>query len=99
MTGHYPYLAIVTLVASTVLSGCGGGGDIKEICEGPRPYQAVRETKRVVVPDDLDSLEEFKEMPLPRAASSTPVIAEGKCLESTPPILSGSTKDEGSSDE
>ncbi len=75
------------------LSGCWGS-NISETCDEVQAYQLVVPSKRVVVPDGLDPLEEFKEMPIPKA-ETPPRPAGGKCIESPPSVLSGGTNDSG----
>jgi len=82
---------VLTMVASAVLLGslvACGGPTVRVTCDEPQPYQSVVGGKRIVVPDDLDPLDDFKEMPIPKA--ETPPRPEGsKCVESPPSILTG----------
>lgn len=82
----------ITIISSFILlstlAACGKG-EIRTTCDEPQPYQAVVPGKRVVVPEGLDPLDEFKEMPVPK--SDTPPRAAGsKCIEYPPAIRSGS---------
>ena len=54
-------------------------------CEEPKPYQSVVASKRVVVPEGLDPLDDLKEMPIPKA-QTPPRPDDGKCLESPPSV-------------
>lgn len=81
-----------TIVAAAVfcsLSACGGA-KLSETCDEPKAYQAVVPGKKIVVPEGLDPLEEFKEMPIPKAESA-PRPEGARCLEKAPSVLSGST--------
>ncbi len=69
------------------LSGCGRG-DIREDCSEAQPYQSVVPGKRIVVPEGLDSLDEFKEMPVPKAQAAARPDDAG-CIENPPSIKSG----------
>lgn len=80
--------AILTVIATAVLSGCGwiGGDDeIKETCFEPQPYQAERLNEPVKVPDGLDPLDPFSEMPIPKA--ETPPRPEGAGCITRPPSV------------
>ncbi len=82
---------LIMILSSVLLAGLSACGkdEIRTTCDEPQPYQAVVPGKRVVVPDGLDPLDEYKEMPIPKA--ETPPRPEGaKCIESPPPIGSGS---------
>jgi hypothetical protein len=70
------------------LTGCGRD-KVRDDCSEPKPYQSIVASKRVVSPEGLDSLDEFREMPIPK--SETPPRPEGaRCIESPPSVLSGS---------
>lgn len=83
---------LITVVAGLILlsglSACNRGGTL-DTCDEPEPYQLVVEGKHIEVPEGLDSLDEFKEVPIPRADS--PPRPEGsKCIDYPPSIQSGS---------
>ncbi|HNP65201.1 MAG TPA: hypothetical protein PKH39_14790 [Woeseiaceae bacterium] len=83
---------VVLAVASLgVLTSCGGA-KVNETCDEVRAYQLVVPGKRIVVPDGLDPLDEFKEMPIPKA-ETPPRPAGSRCIESPPSILVGGAKD------
>ena len=67
------------------LSGCFGSGEIKETCDEPEPYQTERQGKRIEVPEDLDPLDTFKEMPVPEA-ETPPRPAGARCITAPPSI-------------
>ncbi len=68
------------------LTGCFGRGEIKTTCDEPKPYQSARLGKPVEVPDDLDPLDEMKEMPIPKAESEPPPPG-GPCIETPPSVV------------
>lgn len=86
-------IQIVVLAVATmgVLSSCGGA-KVSETCDEVRAYQRVVPGKRVVVPDGLDPLDEFKEMPIPKA-EAPPRPAGSRCIESPPSILVGGARE------
>ena len=87
MTPNRAISAILSLVLLSGLAACGKD-KVHATCDEPQPYQSVVAGKRIVVPEGLDSLEEFKEMPIPR--SETPPRPEGaKCIENPPSALAG----------
>ncbi len=68
------------------LSACGGDGAIDQTCDEPQRYQQVVAGKRVEVPEGLDPLDEFAEMPIPEP-DGAPVRPPGsRCIELPPPI-------------
>ncbi len=79
----------------TSISGCfwGGDGEIVLTCDEPQAYQSVVGGKRIEVPEGLDPLDDFKEMPIPKS-ETTPRPEGSRCIETPPSILSG-TPDSG----
>ncbi len=75
------------VMMATSLTGCGGTPD--RSCDEVRRYQLAVEAPKVQSPDGLDTLDEFRELPLPEA-SPRPERPEGSpCLDLPPNILSG----------
>ena len=69
-----------------MLASCGGEVVIDKTCDEPQRYQAVTAGKKIAVPDDLDPLNEFAEMPIP-SAEGAPVRPPGsRCIELPPSI-------------
>ena len=79
----------MTLAAAGILSGCGGEDVINYSCDEPQRYQAVRAGKRIEAPEGLDQLNEFAEMPVPKAEGA-PVRPKGsRCIELPPRVTTG----------
>lgn len=79
-------LAVLLLAVS--LSACGlFGGSKEEDCNDGVRFQNREVGKRVVVPEGLDPLDEYEEMPIPPADPDAAPPAAGKCADS-PPSLS-----------
>ncbi len=77
---------IIAAVLLGSLAACGGNEVIQD-CDEEKSYESVVAGKRVEVPEGLDPLDEFKEMPIPKA--ETPPRPEGAtCIESPPSISS-----------
>lgn len=91
MTPNRVVKIVIGMLMMSGLSACGGT-KISESCKEPQAYQAIVPSKRIVVPDDLDPLDDFKEIPLPKA-ETPPRPEDAHCLESTPSILSGEKVD------
>lgn len=83
------YGLIAVLLGSSFLVACGGDENIVAECDNPYVFHNRVEGKRVVVPEGLDPLNEFAEMPIPRADPDAPKIPEGRCVEMPPEIGSG----------
>ncbi len=78
------------LVLSASLAACGGN-DTKEVdCKTDLKFQNRTVGKRVVAPEGLDQLDEFREMPIPKADPNAPQPAPGTCADMPPVIRPGS---------
>ena len=84
MTPTRVIMTISSLIVLSSLVACGRGA-VRTTCDEPQPYQAVVAGQRVVVPEGLDPLDQYKEMPIPKAES--PPRPEGaKCIEYPPSV-------------
>ena len=82
-------MAVATLLILISLSACGRN-KVRDIdCSEPQKYQSVVAGKRIVVPEDLDPLDEFKEMPIPESQAE-PRADSAKCIEN-PPVIDTSS--------
>jgi len=79
--------ALIGLLLLATLSGCGGKDVVAPSCDDPQPYMEAKNTGRVKVPEGMDDLEEFKEMPIPSAAPRPPRPANAPCIELPPARL------------
>jgi len=77
---------LLALIAATGMTACGGNDTVDKDCDKPQRYQAAVEGRHLVVPDDLDPLNEFSEMPIPRADPNAPEVPLGRCVDVPPPI-------------
>ena len=85
MTAVRIQTVVIAMATMGVLSSCGGA-KVSETCDEVRAYQLVVPSKRVVVPDGLDPLDEFKEMPIPKAETRPGGVRIGLGrFESMPP--------------
>lgn len=75
---------IVALAVLGSLSACGGGDVINASCDEPQRYQAVVPGKKVEAPEGLDPLNEFAEMPIPKAEDAPARPAGSRCIELPP---------------
>jgi uncharacterized lipoprotein len=74
---------VLSLILLSGIAACGKKGLVQTSCDEPQRYQAVVPGKRVEVPEGLDPLDEFKEMPIP--TSKVPAQPPGsKCIEYPP---------------
>ena len=83
------YRLIAIVLGSALIAGCFGDDNIVVDCDGGEEYQNRVEGKRVEVPDGLDALDSFAEMPIPRADPDAPQTAPGRCIDMPPPLGSG----------
>jgi len=77
---------ISVLVAIACLSACGKDELLNPTCDEPQRYQNVVAGKRVEVPEGLDPLNEFAEMPVPKADDAPPRPPGSRCIELPPPV-------------
>ena len=88
MTLNQAITIISSFILLSTLAACGKD-EVRTTCDEPQAYQAVVRGKRIVAPEGLDSLDEFKEMPVPKS-ETPPRPAGSKCIEYPPSIKSGS---------
>jgi hypothetical protein len=84
MTPSRVIVTISSLIAVSSLVACGKD-DIRTSCDELQPYQTVVPGQRVVVPEGLDSLDQFKEMSIPE--SQSPPRPEGAACIDYPPAI------------
>ena len=77
-------LLVASLHGFAVLAACGGEVDLT--CDEPRRYQEAVLNERLRTPDDLDSPQPFKEMPVPEANPRPERPKGSPCLELPPRI-------------
>jgi len=75
-------LAVLTL--SALMSACGGNDSKVIDCDEGLKYQNRVEGKRVVVPEGMDALEEYAEMPIPKADPEAASPPAGQCADMPP---------------
>lgn len=76
---------LLTILLLAAAAGCGGTLDIT--CDEQEFYELAQEGKRIEVPEGLDSLDEFKEIPLPKASPREERPEGSPCLDRPPTIL------------
>jgi len=84
MTPTRVITTISSLILLSSLAACGKG-KIRTTCDEPQPYQAAVPGRRVVVPEGLDPLDEFREVPVPKSEAS-PRPEGSRCIEYPPSI-------------
>jgi uncharacterized lipoprotein len=75
-------LAVLLLVA--LFAGCGGNKTKEVDCEKELQFQNRVAGKRVVAPEGLDQLDEYAEMPIPKADPDAPARVGGVCADEPP---------------
>jgi hypothetical protein len=80
-------IIILSLFLLSGLAACSRDGFMTK-CDEPEPYQSIVASKHIVVPEGLDSLNEFKEMPIPKAETAPRPEGAG-CLASPPAVGAG----------
>ncbi len=77
---------MAVLVLGALLSACGGADSLVVQCNDDLLYQNREVGKRVVAPEGMDQLNEFAEMPIPKADPDAPKIPEGRCYDQPPTL-------------
>ncbi len=72
----------VLLVAALIISGCSSA----PTCDEPALFESAEGGKRIVAPEDLDDLDEYKEMVIPEASPRPPRDLNAGCVD-LPPTL------------
>ena len=85
MTKFWP---VSVMVAGACLSACGGAEIVDTSCDEPQRYQSVVAGKRIEPPDGLDPLNEYAEMPVPKAEDAPSREPGSRCIELPPSIRS-----------
>ncbi len=70
---------------AVLTAGCSGR-KISETCDEPQAYQSVVPSKKIEVPEGLDPLDDFREMPVPEATGPKRLPGD-PCIERAPSIL------------
>jgi hypothetical protein len=76
---------ILALLALAGLAACGGRS-VTVDCDGAQYYQRYVDGNRVVAPQGLDPLDEFAEMPIPKADPEAAPPPPGRCLDMPPTV-------------
>ncbi len=84
MTPSRTIAVISSLIVASCFVGCGKD-EIRTSCDEVQAYQLVVPGQRVVVPDGLDPLDQYKEMPIPES-DSPPRPKGAACIDYPPSI-------------
>ena len=80
---------LAVLLISASLAACGGNRTKEVDCAKDLRFQNREVGKRVVAPEGLDQLDEFAEMPIPKADPDAPPHPAGACADMPPAIGTG----------
>jgi hypothetical protein len=84
MTPSRTITVISSLIVASCFVGCGNE-EIRTTCDELQAYQLVVPGQRVVIPDGLDPLDQYKEMPIPES-NSPPRPKGAACIDYPPSI-------------
>jgi len=84
MTPSRAIVIVSSLFVASCFVGCGKE-DVRTSCDELQAYQLVVPGQRVVVPDGLDPLDQYREMPIPE--SDSPPRPEGAACIDYPPSI------------
>jgi uncharacterized lipoprotein len=71
---------LLLLAAALIISGCSSAPTCDELAF----YESAEGGKRIVVPEDLDDLDEYKEMVIPEASPRPPRDLDAGCVDLPP---------------
>jgi len=77
---------VAALILGAAISGCGGNDTVVVDCDEGLQYQNRGVGKRVVAPEGLDQLDEFAEIPIPKADPDAAKPLPGKCVDMPPAV-------------
>jgi hypothetical protein len=84
------FVPMALICAAAALPACGG--QVDQSCDDVEKYQLATPGRRIEPPDDLDKLNELREVPLPKASPRPPRAAGAPCLDLPPSVLSGDSE-------
>ncbi len=84
MTPSRTIAVISSLIVASCFVGCGKE-EIRTSCDELQAYQLVVPGQRVVVPEGLDPLDQYKELPIPE--SNSPERPKGAACIDYPPAI------------
>ncbi len=76
---------LFVLAAAVMITGCTSA----PTCDEPAFYESATGGKRIEAPDDLDGLDEYKEMVIPEASPRPPRDLSAGCLDRPPTLSTG----------
>ena len=79
-------MMLVRLLFIMLLTGLAACGSGSQTCD-EGPYKSAVMAPRIEVPEDLDNLEQIREMPLPSASPQAPQPEGSPCLEKPPRVI------------
>jgi uncharacterized lipoprotein len=71
---------LLLLAAALIISGCSSAPTCDELAF----YESAEGGKRIVAPEDLDDLDEYKEMVIPEASPRPPRDLNAGCIDLPP---------------
>ena len=79
-------LTPMILCGMLIIAACGGNKPLDVSCDKPQHYQSAMAAPKVESPDDLDPLDELREMPLPEAAPRPERPKGSPCVDRPPRV-------------
>ena len=73
---------LVALTAAVMITGCSSAPTCDELAF----YESAEGGKRIEAPDDLDGLDEYKEMVIPEASPRPPRDLGAGCIDKPPTL-------------
>jgi hypothetical protein len=77
------------LTAVLTITGCSSA----PTCEELAFYESAQGGRRIVAPDDLDPLDEYKEMVIPEASPRPPRDLSAGCVDKPPTVRTSRDKE------
>ena len=80
---------LLLLTAVLIITGCSSA----PTCDEYAFYESAEGGKRIKAPDDLDDLDEYKEMVIPEASPRPPRDLDAGCIEKPPTLKTSNSED------
>lgn len=77
------------LTAALMVTGCSGAPTCDELAF----YETAEGGRRIVAPDDLDPLDQYKEMIIPEASPRPPRDLSAGCVDKPPTVRTSRDKE------
>ena len=80
---------LLALTVAVMITGCSSA----PTCDEPAFYESAEGGKRIEAPEDLDGLDQYKEMVIPEASPRPPRDLSAGCIDRPPTLKTNRSED------